>query len=298
MPVELPASVGEPVALRHPCPKHDHVTDHPSPTLKGGIPPMEARSIHEAAGADVIAVGDGAREAKSADVSLLGYLVWFSVSEMEVGRDDLLGATLDSGLGERFAPGEISPRDAFRRATSSLGRSRVPVLASASTRLFGDEKRHANLLVRDVRTNGDNLIRQLVREVVDSKGATLAHEAVVQFELSPTGKLRIFVKHRPLLAQEEEIVAEAGAAFEKAKVHHDSGAVRRTVSCALSECSPVALRASGGVYFVPRSHEAQVRAVERFVGELKDRIRGKDAASTRVRSSWPWNSPTGRTTAT
>jgi hypothetical protein len=135
---------------------------------------MEAQSIHQAAGADVIAIGAGAREAASEDVSLLGYLLWFSVSELEVKRDDLLGAIGDSGLDERFAPGEISPRDAFRRATSSLGRSRVSVTASASTRLFGDEKRHANLLVRDVRTNGDSLIRQLVREVVDSEGATLA----------------------------------------------------------------------------------------------------------------------------
>lgn len=238
---------------------------------------MEAQSINEAAGAAVIALGAGAREAKSEDASLLGYLVWFSVSELDVRRENLLGAIEDSGLDERFAPGEISPRDAFRRATSSLGRSRVPVLATASTRLFGDEERHANLLVRDVRTNGDNLIRQLVREVVDSEGATLAHEAVVQFELSPTEEFRTFARHRPLLVQEEEIISESGPAFERAKERHDSGAVRRTVSRALSECSPVALRASGGVYFIPRSHEAQIRAVERFIGELKDRLRDEGA---------------------
>lgn len=237
---------------------------------------MEAHTIHRAAGADVIAIGSGANGAKSDDVSLLGHLVWFSVSEMEVKRDDLLGAIEDSGLGERFAPGEISPRDAFRRATSSLGRSRVPVTASATTRLFGDEKRHANLLVRDVRTNGETLIRQLVREVVDSEGATLAHEAVVQFDLSPSEEMRTFARLRPLLTAEEEIVAEAAEAFEKAKEHYDSGAVRRTVGRALSECSPVALRASGGVYFIPRSHEPEVRAVERFIGELKDRVQGGD----------------------
>lgn len=238
---------------------------------------MQAHTINHAAGADVIALGSKAArhtpQQQEADVSVLGYLVWFSVSETEVKREDLIRAIEDSGLGGRFAPAEITPRDAFRRATSSLGRTRVPVVAHSTSRLFGDDKRHANLLVRDVRMSGKSLIRQLIREVVDAEGATLAHEAVVQFELSPTEELRVFARHKPLLAAEEEVIEKAGTAFEKAKKNHDSGAVRRTVSRAISECSPVALRASGGVYFVPRSHEPRVRAIERFIGELKDRLK-------------------------
>jgi hypothetical protein len=36
---------------------------------------------------------------------------------------------------------------------------------------------------------------------------------------------------------------------------------------------PVGLRTSGGVYFVPGAHEPELRAIERFVGELKDRLK-------------------------
>jgi hypothetical protein len=236
---------------------------------------MEADRLKQATGAEVVAIGAGAASAGWEEVSLLGYLLWFSVSEVELSRDGLLGAMEDAGLDERFAPGEISARDAFRRATSSLQRSRVPYDARSQTRLFGTERRHANLLVRDVRTTGASVVRQLVREVVDAVGATLEHRTVGQLELSASGEMRAFPLAPGLLEEEQEILHEAQAAFEEAKAHHDAGAIRRPIPRALSECSPVGLRASGGVYFVPRGHEPEVRAMERFVGELKDRLKEK-----------------------
>src|SRR5215218_1233709 len=236
---------------------------------------MEADSLKQATGAEVVAIGAGAASAAQEEVSLLGYLLWFSISEAAVGREDLLGAMEDAGLDERFAPGEISARDAFRRATSSLQRSRVPYTARSQSRLFGTERRHANLLIRDVRTTGASVVRQLVREVVDAVGATLEHRTVGQLELSQKGEMRAFPLTAGLLEEEEEILRAAEAAFEEARAHHDAGAIRRTNQRALSECAPVGLRTSGGVYFVPRSHEPEVRAIERFVGELKDRLKEK-----------------------
>ena len=236
---------------------------------------MEARGIEVATGAEVVAIGAGAAEAVPEEVSLLGYLFWYSVSEAEVRREDLIGAMADAGLEEGFAPGEISARDAFRRATSSLQRSRVPVDSRSQSRLFGTERRHANLLVRDVRTTGKSVVRQVLREVVDAVGATLEHRAVGQFELSASGEMRAYPLAAGLLEEEEEILGTGLSAFERARTHHDAGAVRRTVQRALSACSPVGLRTSGGVYFLPRAHEPELRAIERFVGELKDRLNGE-----------------------
>jgi hypothetical protein len=234
---------------------------------------MESNSLTQATGAEVVAIGAGAAASAREEVSLLGYLFWFSVSEAEVGREQLLGAMMDAGLDEGFAPGEISARDAFRRSTASLQRSRVPIDARSQSRLFGTERRHANLLVRDVRTTGKSVVRQLVREVVDAVGATLEHCAVGQFELSASGEMRTFPLAAGLLEEEGEILGTALSAFEGARTHHDAGAVRRTIGRALAGCSPVGLRASGGVYFVPMAHEPELRAIERFVGELKDRLK-------------------------
>jgi hypothetical protein len=245
---------------------------------------MEAKSIEQAAGAEVVALGANAAANASVNdgsgkqggqLALLGYLLWFSVAEAAVRREDLISAIEDSGLPERFAPGDISARDAFRRATSSLALSNVPLEANCQSRLFGTELRHANFLIRDVRKRGKCVVRQVVREVVDAVGATLDHKVVGQLELSADDELRAFPLAADLLDEERGLLAGAEAAFEEAKGRHDSGAVRRVISRALSECHPVVLRASGGVYFIPVRHEPTVRSVERFVGEVRDRLEAR-----------------------
>jgi hypothetical protein len=81
---------------------------------------MKAASIKEATGgatgAEVVAIGAGASPAARDEVSLLGYLFWFSVSEAEVRREDLIRAS---------RPGRSPP------ATPSAG-PRAPFSAPAS----------------------------------------------------------------------------------------------------------------------------------------------------------------------
>jgi len=240
---------------------------------------MEAKSIGDAAGAEVVALGAGSVGASGQRLALLGYLFWFSVSEMAVGREDLIGAMEDSGLQMRFAPGDVSARDAFRRATSSLARSGVPMEENSQSRLFGTERRRANLLIRDVRTRGKCIIRQVVREVVDSVGATLEHKVVSQLELTATDGIVAFPLTSELLEEERDLLSKVRPNFEKARFSYDSGSVRRMVFRVLSECALVPLRASGGVYFVPAKHEPTIRCVERFVAELKDSLKRRISES-------------------
>ena len=231
---------------------------------------MEAKSVHEVAGAEVVAVGPGTAQ-RPAAAAFLGHLFWYSISEAHAPRGELLSAMEDAGLEERFAPGEISARDAFRRVTSSLEVRKVALDAAANGRLFGTERRHANLLVRDVRSGGGAPVRQVVREVVDAVGVALDHRVVAQLELSGD-RINAFPLSSSLLPEERDLLDRAEDAFAFAKEHHDAGAVRRVVSCALAECSPVGLRASGGVYFVPREREPELRAIGRFIEEMKDRL--------------------------
>ena len=53
--------------------------------------------------------------------NILGNLVWFSVSDMEILRDDLVKLAMNVGLPEKYVPAPIRPSDAFRRATSEIG---------------------------------------------------------------------------------------------------------------------------------------------------------------------------------
>ena len=247
---------------------------------------MEARELSEAVGADVIALTKGASEgagtihgAPRTKLKILGTLINMSVPQGHYPRGAVISAVEDAGLDEDYAPREPSDRDAFRRATRSLAVARVPISAPASMRLFGNETRYANILIRDARTSGQSVVRLAVREVVDSAGATLSHRAVAHLELTKDGELQAYPLVASLLPEEEKIVEEAPAAYATARTHHDDSAVRNVITRAFDAAQGLSLLPSGGAYFVPAEHEATALAVHRFVGELNDQLlaRGGDA---------------------
>ena len=250
---------------------------------------MEARELSEAVGADVIAltkeaaegagtIHGGPRGAPRAKLKILGTLINMSVPQGHYPRGSVISAMEDAGLDEDYAPREPSDRDAFRRATRSLAVSRVPISAPASMRLFGNETRYANVLIRDARTSGRSVVRLAVREVVDSAGATLSHRAVAHLELTKDGQLQAYPLVAKLLPEEEKIVEEAAGAYATARTHHDDSAVRNVITRAFDAARGLSLLPSGGAYFVPAEHEATALAVHRFVGELNDQLLARDGA--------------------
>ncbi len=238
---------------------------------------MEARELSEAVGADVIALTKEAAEGAGgprAKLKILGTLINMSVPQGNYPRGAVLSAMEDAGLDEDYAPREPSDRDAFRRATRSLAVSRVPMEAPASMRLFGNETRYANVLIRDARTSGQSVVRLAVREVVDSAGATLSHRSVAQLELTKDGDLHVYPLVARLLPEEEKIIEEAAGAYATARTHHDDAAVRNVITRAFDAARGLSLLPSGGAYFVPAEYEATALAVHRFVGELNDQLAG------------------------
>ncbi len=238
---------------------------------------MEARELSEAVGADVIALTKEAAEGAGgprAKLKILGTLINMSVPQGNYPRGAVLSAMEDAGLDEDYAPREPSDRDAFRRATRSLAVSRVPMEAPASMRLFGNETRYANVLIRDARTSGQSVVRLAVREVVDSAGATLSHRAVAHLELTKDGELQAYPLVAKLLPEEEKLIEAAAGAYATARTHHDDAAVRNIITRAFDAARGLSLLPSGGAYFVPAEHEATALAVHRFVGELNDGLAG------------------------
>lgn len=226
---------------------------------------------------NVVALGSGAQAAKKGDLAHLGSLLWYSIAEIHITREDLAEAVEEAGIDERFVPSRISLRDAFRRASSAAERAfakKVPVGDSSTSR-------HANILLREVKDAGGSLVRQVVREEVDAQNVRLSYEPVAQIELSGgavdgdpiSAELLVGVTRLSptLLPQEEDVVRRVveGAEFER--THYDARAVRRLVSNVLREAYPVPLKNSGGLYFVSRNHPEILRSVVRLVEELKQK---------------------------
>lgn len=192
--------------------------------------------------------------------SFLGRILWFTVSEMRVSADQLKTAFQNAGIDEKHLPKEISPRDAFRRATKIAEAKRIKI----------DSERYLNLLVREVKMSDDIIVRQLVREVVDSGNVRLEYLPVANLKLEndKTFITEPLINRYDLLNDEDIALLKVENEFDKCQANYNGRHVRELVQGILSKCDPVSVRPSGGVYFIPECHSETVQALSDFVREL------------------------------
>jgi hypothetical protein len=93
--------------------------------------------------------------------ALLGYLEFHALPDLQIRKDDLAALWRKHNLPHEFLPGEIRPCDAFRRATTA---AQGEVQAN-----WNGSQYNARLLVREVKSDAGEIVRLLVREIVDSK---------------------------------------------------------------------------------------------------------------------------------
>jgi hypothetical protein len=205
---------------------------------------------------DLIAV----EKALNVEVKYLGALAWYSISDCLITRNQLAERLSQAGLEERFLPGELNIRDAFRRACHAGERKREPA---------GDNN-FVNILIRQVKADSRDMVVQVVKEVVDAKNIRLSYEPMVELTLLD-GEITV----RELVdVLPEDIAINAAYAivnrFQVVKNHYEGYHIRDLVMRVLRECDPVAVRPSGGVYFVPQVHEEKLQALKSFVNSLAE----------------------------
>jgi hypothetical protein len=191
----------------------------------------------------------------------LGCLTWYSIFDMAPTLEDIQHALDAAGLGKEHAPNKIFPADAFRRATSLVEQNRIPV--------EGEDDRFVNILVREVARSSDTI----VREVVDAKNVRLSYTEVAALILDrrSTSVTVQPISYGPRSEAEDEALERALELYQHALTHYDSRAVRQIVHGILLTTKPVAVRPSGGVYFVRRDDRPTVKALATFVDVLGNR---------------------------
>ena len=199
-------------------------------------------------------------ENKQFKTSFLGRILWFTISEMKVSHEQLRAAFNNAGIDEKYLPKAISTRDAFRRATKVAEAKRIKL----------DNDRYLNLLVREVKCADDEMIRQLVREVVDSKNVRLEYTPVANMVLKNDKDFDAYrLPAVPELYQEErKALLDVGNEFDNCCRNYNGRHVRELVQNILSTCNPVAVRPSGGVYFTPESFSGTVEALSSMIAEI------------------------------
>src|SRR5690554_103584 len=96
-----------------------------------------------------------------AKIDFIGSLLWYTVTDCRISSSELSRLFAESGFSSTFLPKPINVRDAFRRSTKDVEIVKHPI--------NGDNKKYLNLLVREVKMDKTVIVRQLVREVVDSE---------------------------------------------------------------------------------------------------------------------------------
>jgi hypothetical protein len=189
--------------------------------------------------------------------SHLGNLVWYTIAELLIPRDELRQLLLNSGLDEGFMPPEIRMPDAFRRATIAVERKRE----------LGNEGVVENYLIKEVSSDTKHILRFIVKETKDGKGKRLDYQPdIARLELDKTTGQMTFTAAPSSI--EAEMCLEAERLFSTFKTHHDSRSVRSMIYGILNSMAPTPVRPSGGVYFIPASYEEQLKNLVRFIQSL------------------------------
>lgn len=194
--------------------------------------------------------------AANTEESTLGHLEFHTISECEITRNELNKLLIAHGF-EKYLPKEISPSDAFRRATTDIQKSKVET---------GNPDIFVNYLVREVYSDRTEIVRKIVVETVDKAGKTLSYqpeEATIRYD-----KKADKVEYTASSYLTEGLINEAIALFEKHRITYNSRHIREMVFNIIGSFSPISLKPSGGVYFVPAKFTTELTDFIKLVNQL------------------------------
>lgn len=223
---------------------------------------------------------------KEVKVPVLGVLAWTSVADCRIAREDLEAALRASNLDLKFMPRNLNPRDAFRRATAFDVEKHQEIVPG----------RYLNMLIRDVEETPNEMVKHVVREVIDEKNHRLDYRSVVKLTLRTTVEVKTAKtsgrrpKGQPkvtrqyshqgleierlvpdLYEPEEALIARVVKDFAINEKHYDGTHMRIIVNSVLDACRTVSVRPSGGVYFIPHEYEQTVEGLRVFLNNHLDK---------------------------
>jgi hypothetical protein len=234
---------------------------------------------------------------------LLGHMVFYSVYEGRVTQTDLERWFLELGLDSAFLPPPIRPVDAFEQTTGSRAlRLSYPLDGQRPLTAGGKRARRrtdgtaceATLMLRPVRRDRHQIVRNVVREVRDETRTRLSYsphvaECIFTYDRSDAaspgaGTLQINPNYSAIskLSDDEQmtvqrVLAQLREHFERRCVYYSSDRLRHLLRTYVEHLGSTRLLRTGRVYFVHRAHASIVAALR----ELTDRM-GSNSHLVRV----------------
>lgn len=209
----------------------------------------------------------------------IGQIVWYSINSGNISLDDVERAFLMLNIPVQFLPKPINPVDAYRKATNLEQGNKVEYEAP-----WAGAGHSARILIREVKKDSKTVERHIVRENVDANGRTLTYDKIGEaiFYRAPrqsSGKQRGYVASgekvrfnllTPMVHPEEagilqQVVTDIQNRYRHYCVNLDGNAIRKIVRDYVISLNAVAVKPSGGVYFVHKDKRERLEAIQKFV---------------------------------
>lgn len=200
--------------------------------------------------------------------SLLGNLVFVTVSELKVHKQDLVTLFTNSGLSlQKYQPGDIRPSDAMRRATSLIKNKRLGISyngANVNAVLDVTEQQETALT-----------IRHIGRKVVDEKGRKVCYDQLTSFFYDKQNNSLTFDPVDPLFCTEyayDQLFSEVIATYNEWCQYHTKDTVRNIINKVVQSLMPTPIKTTPDddaiAKFIPVTYEYELKALKQVIGDL------------------------------
>ena len=195
---------------------------------------------------------------------LLGFLEFHSIRDLRIHKDDLGRIFRDNGLDtKKFLPDKIHPHDAFRRATKEI-ESTIQINYGSS------KNQKAKLLVREVKSDENFVIRHLVREVVNDKDERLDYNTIGRIILDrKTEKVSTDFQHGFLSEYPYDKVLETARDLYNEWInYHTRETINNITRRVINAMNHVSIMPNGKATFLPRTQRATLDALAGVIRDL------------------------------
>ena len=198
---------------------------------------------------------------------LLGNLLFMNLSDMKISDTELHDIFKKTNMPEEFIR-DISPADAFRRATSSFKGRKIEITDSQGNIIS------VKLEVDEVRTDADG-----IKRIIGIKNANRINETVeydpiisVTFERDTTDVATVILGIQPphTLQIYQAIVKEVLDKYADWAVYHNKDTVKNMINRIVQSTNPVNLMPTGLCKFIPKNHSDLLYNLRDALGEMSD----------------------------
>lgn len=202
--------------------------------------------------------------------SLLGYLEFHSVPDLRIPKADLASLWTKHGLPLGFLPGEIRPCDAYRRATAAAKQT-IEVN-------WRGGKYTARLMVREVKSDATEIVRLMVREIVDSKNEVLDYATAGKITFYRTSNT-VSTWHDWSLASEynyDNFLQLAECTYDEFVNYHTRDTVRNLINKVIRSTNPVSIIPRSQGKFIPKRSHALLTGLKSLLSDLSSFANGEE----------------------